>query len=74
MVLGFRSREGFRVGKVAAQAFIPARLVAPSFGPSLVNAALVNSTFPVVEEGLVPSHVGICTTACGWLRFNEFLR
>ena len=63
----------FRVGKVAAQAFIPARLVAPYFGPSLVNAALVNSKFPVADEGLVPPRVGSCTTACGWLRFSEVL-
>ena len=45
---------GFRVGKVAAQVFTPAWLVIPSFGPSLVNAALVNSRFPVANEGWVP--------------------
>ena len=32
MVLGFHRREGFRVGKVVAQAFIPAWIVAPYFG------------------------------------------
>ena len=71
LVLGFRSRVGFRVGKVAAQVFTPAWLVVPSFGPSLVNAALVNSKFPVADEALVPPRVGSCTTVCGWLRFYE---
>ena len=74
MVLGFRRREGFQVGKVAAQAFILAQLVAPSFGPSLVNAVLVNSKFPVADEGLVPPRTGSCTTAYGWLCFTEILR
>ena len=65
---------GFRVGKVAAQVFTLAWLVVPSFGPLLVNAMLVNSKFPMADEGWVPPRVGCSITVCGWLHFSEVLR